>query len=275
MAEFYIMHKGQDEFSLADKLPSIQFLEMMGGTPQLTPAYSSVQGSDGQLLQTVAYNSSTVTVSLLIKANSRAEFNLAKTALQSELYDRKPLRIRSSADPGKAMWVLANPTDIAPLANSDDSTVNFVFTVISGMKVTPFNSDDLNANQDKLSFGMNIDVDNLPAYQFNTDRFNVFNPSDIIVDPYRQHHNLAIVIKGVGQNITVTNNTNGTAFTANTTLTNGDTLVLNGVTLEKNGVAGQVDTDFGHLVLEKGNNDISVTGLSSVNITFSFPFLYF
>ncbi|MDD9139134.1 phage tail family protein, partial [Fructobacillus sp. CRL 2054] len=203
MSDLYIMPKDGSEFCLTDKYPNIDLLEMNVGAPQITPAYNSIQGSDGQLLQTVAFNSSTATVSMLIKANTRQEFNLAKSALQGELYSRKTMRIRSSDDPGKAVWVLANPTDINPLDRADDAVVNFTFTVISGTKVTPFNSDELADNLDKLSFGMNLDLDNLPSYHFTSNSFVVNNPSDLAIDPYRQHHDMIIRIKGVGSSVTV------------------------------------------------------------------------
>ncbi|CAK1235600.1 phage tail domain-containing protein [Fructobacillus cardui] len=224
MSDFYVMRKGHDEFNLSDKLTSVHFLELNVGAPQLTPTYNSIQGSDGQLLQTVSFNSSTAVASFFIKAGNRSEFNLAKSALQRELYARVPIRIRSSDDPGKAVWVLANPTDINPLANSDDAKIDLAFTIISGTKLTPFNSDELADNQDKLSFGMNLDLDNLPSYHFNSNNFNVFNPSDLDIDPYIQHHQLTWTIKGTGQNVTLTNNTNGTSFTANAGLGNSDNI---------------------------------------------------
>lgn len=275
MSDFFVMRKGHDELNLSDKLPSVRFLELNVGAPQLTPTYNSIQGSDGQLLQTVSFNSSTAVASFFIEGRNRSEFNLAKSALQRELYARAPIRIRSSDDPGKAMWVLANPTDINPLANSDDAKIDLAFTIVSGTKLTPFNSDELVENQDKLSFGMNLDLDNLPSYHFNSNNFNVFNPSDLEIDPYIQHHQLVWTIKGTGQSVTVSNATNGTSFTANTNLGSSDTLTMNGITLAKNGTQGGIDTDFGHIILARGDNNITITGLSNVDVTVSFPFLYF
>ncbi|CAH1855123.1 phage tail domain-containing protein [Convivina praedatoris] len=276
MSRLYVMKKGHEEIDLTARLPSVTLLEVRSGAPQLNPNYTAITGSDGQRLQSIAFNSSTVTVSLLIKGLNRGDFNLSKSALQRELYARVPLRIRTSDNPGKAMWVVANPTDITPLSQSDDGQVDFTFTVISGTKITPFRSDEIASNQDKLDFGMGIpDLDNLPSYSFSSNSFNIYNPSDLEIDPYIQHHDLIIKIRGNGSSVVVTNQTNGTSFTANTSLSGNDELVMNGITLFKNGQAGQVDTDFSHIVLAKGNNNITVSGLSGANVTFSFPFLYF
>lgn len=275
MSKLYIKKKGQAEFCLSDKLPSVSLLELKMSAPQITPSYQQVQGSDGQLLQTVAYNSSTANVSLFVRNDNYSEYLLTKNALQSELYTREPIRLRASDEPAKAMWVLANPSDINTVGKSDDAQVSFSFTVISGTRLTPFNSDELEDNKDKLQFGMNLDLDNLPKYQFTDRQFTVFNPSDVVIDPYIQNHTLVIKIKGNGDDVTVTNNTNGTSFTVDESITDSDVLVMDGVTLSLNGETGAVSTDFGNLTLERGNNDITITGLSDQSVTFSFPFLYF
>ncbi|CAK1225704.1 hypothetical protein R54839_PPFHFPJH_00182 [Fructobacillus fructosus] len=276
MPDLFVMKKGHDEINLTARLPAVDLLEVNTGAPQLNPTYTGIAGSDGQLLQSVAFNSSTFTVSLLIKGNNRSDFNLIKAELQKELYARVPIRLRSSFEPAKAVWVVANPTDITPLANSDTGTVNLAFTVISGLRMTPFRSDELADNQELLSVGMGFpDMDNLPNYHFTSEEFDVFNPSDIEIDPYIQHHDLVIKLSGNTSGFKVENQTNGTSFTVNGQVNKDDKLVMDGITLFKNGEAGNVLTDFGHLVLAKGNNHIKLTGLADSDVTFSFPFLYF
>ncbi|WP_375378389.1 hypothetical protein [Weissella confusa] len=82
-----------------------------------------------------------------------------------------------------------------------------------------------------------------------------------------------ITVKGSGA-FTLTNQTNGTSIKLNQAMGSGDTFVLNGVIPTLNG-STDADTDFGHIELERGDNDIRLSGLSSANVTFSFPFLYF
>lgn len=290
MPDLFVMKKGHEEINLTARLPAVDLLEVNSGAPQLNPTYTGIAGSDGQLLQSVAFNSSTFTVSLLIKGNSRSDFNLIKSELQKELYARVPIRLRSSFEPAKAVWVVANPTEITPLSNSDQGMVNFGFTVISGMRTTPFRSDELESNKELLTVGMGLpDMDNLPEYRFYSQEFDVFNPSDVEIDPYIQHHDLVITFKGKARGILVENTTNGTSFQINPdqvktgdnswqikpVLEQGDVVTMDGITPFKNGECGNVRTDFGHLVLAKGNNHIKLTGLTNCDVTFSFPFLYF
>ena len=133
-------------------------------------------------------------------------------------------------------------------------------------------SDELPDDIGKFGFGMGIPATSL-NYVGENSKFNIYNPSDVAIDPYIEHHDLKITVKGSGA-FTLTNQTNNTSVKLNTAMKLGDAFVLNGVVPSLNG-STDVDTDFGHIELERGNNNITVSGLSDVNITFSFPFLYF
>lgn len=167
---------------------------------------------------------------------------------------------------------MANPTDITPIQASSQGTVDLVFTNPSGMAQSLVRSDKLPDDLDSLGFGMNLPARPL-SYVGTSNQFNIYNPSDVAIDPYVNHHDLVITVKGSGA-FTLTNQTNGTSIKLNKAMANSDTFVLNGVIPTLNG-STDVDTDFGHIELERGDNDIRLSGLSSANVTFSFPFLYF
>ena len=167
---------------------------------------------------------------------------------------------------------MANPTDITPILASSQGTVDLVFTNPSGMAQSLVRSDKLPDDLSSLGFGMNLPAKPL-SYVGTSNQFSIYNPSDVAIDPYVNHHDLVITVKGSGA-FTLTNQTNGTSITLNKAMANGDTFVLNGVIPTLNG-STDVDTDFGHIELERGDNDIHLSGLSNANVTFSFPFLYF
>lgn len=167
---------------------------------------------------------------------------------------------------------MANPTDITPIQASSQGTVDLVFTNPSGLAQSLVRSDKLPDDLGSLGFGMNLPARPL-SYVGTSSQFNIYNPSDVAIDPYVNHHDLVITVKGLGV-FTLTNQTNGTSIKLNQAMASSDTFVLNGVIPTLNG-STDVDTDFGHIELERGDNDIRLSGLSSANVTFSFPFLYF
>ena len=167
---------------------------------------------------------------------------------------------------------MANPTNITPIQASSQGTVDLVFTNPSGLAQSLVRSDKLPDDLSSLGFGMNLPAKPL-SYVGTSNQFNIYNPSDVAIDPYVNHHDLVITVKGSGA-FTLTNQTNGTSIKLNKAMTTSDTFVLNGVVPTLNG-STDVDTDCGHIELERGDNDIRLSGLSSANVTFSFPFLYF
>ncbi|TYC50718.1 phage tail family protein [Weissella muntiaci] len=270
----YVMQNSQDEFDLTARLPNVHFLNLQSTAPAITSDWLTVAGSDGQRLQTVSFGATTITMSLFISAKNMADFRVVRSELQSIFYSRSIIRLRSSHEPGKVYFVIANPVDIVPVQNSSQSLVDLTFINPSGMAQSLVRSDELPDELDKLDFGMNIPSDKPLNYHSKQNSFSIFNPSDVVIDPYRQHHDLITTIKGSGSNFTIKNTTNNTSISVNSALNTGDTFVLNGVIPYLNN-STNVDTDFGHIELAKGNNNIEITGLSNVDITFSFPFLYF
>ncbi|GAK30223.1 phage sipho_tail superfamily [Weissella oryzae SG25] len=270
----YIKLDGRDEFDLTARLPNVHFLNLQSTAPAITPDWLTIAGSDGQRLKSVSFGATTITLSLFIKATNMAEFRLIKAELQSIFYGRTLIRLRSSFSPGKVYNVLANPVDIVPIQNSSQSLVDLTFTNPSGMAQSLVQSDKLPDLTDDLEYSMNIPIDKELKYQYEESLFDVYNPSDVAIDPYRQHHDLKITVKGEGNSFSLVNMTNNTAITVNTSMKQGDVFILNGVLPYLNN-SSDVDTDFGHIELAKGENNIKITGLNNVDVTFSFPFLYF
>ena len=127
---------------------------------------------------------------------------------------------------------------------------------------------------DHTSFGMNFKLNENPVYQQTANNFRIYNPSDIAIDSYYQRHDLVLMIQFLGNSYQITNNTNGTNYQYNRAIQSSDNLVLNGLSTTLNGNPASQNTNFGYIKLEKGWNDITVSGAISHTTTFSFPFIY-
>lgn len=272
--KLYLMYPGQKEFDLNVRLPSVRLLDLKSAAPAVTTSWLTLEGSDGQRLQNTSFGANVVTASFFIKGQSMADFRLIKRELQSVFYGRSLIRLRSSYEPDRVYWVQATPSEILPIQASTQSLVDFVFTNPSGMAQSVLRSDETSKSMDQLGYGDNLSIDDPLDYTFDNSEFTVFNPSDVNIDPYIQHHDLKITIKGIGEKFTLKNESNGSSITINNAMKEDDIFILNGVLPYLNN-SQEIKTDFGHIELTKGLNNMQLTGLTDINIIFSFPFLYF
>ena len=269
----YIKPQNGDEFDLTQVIPEVSMLSLTNSSPQITPTYLKLAGSDGERIQNVAFDANTVTANVLVRAQNAAEFKLIAGSIYRLLMGRETVRLRDDIEPNKCSYVIPKPFEITPAEGSHENVLAIPFDNPTGFRYSLAPSDQLDSTTDGLGFGMNLPDTDTP-YTFTTSNFNVYNPSDIAIDPYINHHLLKITVQGTGS-FTLTNTTNGTSIQVTHSLVTGDTFVLDGVRSYLNGNADGLETDFGHIQLEKGNNEIAITGLSNPNITFSFPFIYF
>ncbi|WP_419154091.1 phage tail domain-containing protein [Weissella viridescens] len=266
--ELYIKKRNQAEYTLSSVMSQgFKVLTVNISGPQITPSYEMPAGSDGSRLTNISFGQSVITVECLIRGRRKSEFRLIRDEFYRQFYGREAIQIRSSLEPGKAFYGVPKSVELVPEKGYAGLAFNLQFDVLKGYRHTPFKSDELVDNISKIQFGMNLDIDKLPNYTFKTNSFTVFNPSDVAIDPYIHRHDLKWTIKGKSTGeIKVKNMTNGTSFSIKKPLNGTFTL---------DGIIGSSDTDFGHVVLDKGNNVIQVTGLNETNIVVSFPFLYF
>ena len=94
-----------------------------------------------------------------------------------------------------------------------------------------------------------------------------------MINPYLQNDKLTIKLSFNGGNFTLTNTTNGSNWSYNKGSNGSDTFLINGVESSLNGNPCTRDTNYGHIILEKGNNHFTTNGTSN-DIIFSFPFVY-
>lgn len=275
MPELYIK-KGDKEYRLNELMPSAHLLEMHIGSPQPVPDMYSMHTRDGARLDGLTFAPQSIVAKILLAGDSMEHFYLLKNELMRLFYHRGLVRIRSSDEPAKSAYVTANPVDVTPFDMTSTSVIDLEFQNVMGYRVTPFDSTELSLNADKLQFGMNLELENLPEYKFKKSVFKVFNPSDIDIDPYVHKHNLMIRVKGQSSAVSfkIENTTTKSSITVASSLKREDEFVLNQTLPTINGDSN-LKTDFGHITLAKGWNEFNITGLSSIETEFKFPFLYF
>ena len=272
--KLYIKQDGENEFEINDAISGITAMGITKVAPQLTPAVKQLNGTDGEITYGAFYGPSTVKAKVYLHGKDVYDYKLLVSELYRLLYSKKPIRIHDEVEPNICYYCFVKPMTFTTI-NFTDGTAEIEFTVPSGFRQSIKNSDEL-AGTD-YQFGMNeTNNDNSHGdikYEFNSETFWVYNDSDVLIDPYKNRHELTITLKCDGKP-TIKNDTTDTSIAINQNIKNTDTFMLNGVDSFLNNDAWGINTDMGYITLAPGWNKFEVSGASNVDIKFSFPFLY-
>ncbi len=264
--------KGHDEFDLTARLPNVEY---MGGdsTPTFNNKYQDDATRDGSRFTGTTFGKLVFTANFLLHSRDYYDQKLLRHEIYQLFGDRELCRFRTDIDLQKIMYGRPTTFEIKFIADGyDDSLFSIQFEIPSGYKYSLVRSDAI--DMEHTSFGMNFKLNEKPVYQQTANHFKVYNPSDIAIDPYYQRHDLMLLIRFSGNSYQITNSTNGTNYQYNGAIQSSDNLVLNGLSTTLNGNPASQNTNFGYIKLEKGWNDITVSGAASHTTTFSFPFIY-
>lgn len=264
-----------DEFNIADKVPGLEYLGD-DSTLTTTNQLNQVAGIDGAIYQYKTFNNYQIPAKFFLRFGNYQSFKLAKHEIQRIFSTKKIIRIRTDVESAIVRFVLANDPEIHP---AEDYAHYSLFTVNfdnpSGYRYSLFRSDTIyDFSKGSWQFGMNIPEDQRLNYHFTSNSFKVYNASDIPIDPYYGNHDLKIICKFSGDKLTLTNKTNGSMWTYNKSSNGNESIIIDGINTTLDGKAASANTDYGNVTLDTGWNDIEATGANSVDITFSFPFIY-
>ena len=269
--EFYIKHEDGPEISLSDITPHLYLLKVEDN-PSIANVYQNNVMQDGETWNYTTYQPTTVSCTFALWFSTWQDYLLAKHDIMKTFMQKGLLRIRTDLDSHIVRYVRAAPFTISP--NEDGAHwANFTvsFENSSGMKYSLLCSNQINQDS-SWGYGQNLETKDLQYHFSNQTNIQVFNASDIAVDPYLQKHDLKITIKNVSGNLTIQNKTNNSSWKYKENLVANDVILIDGIYTYKNGNYDSMSTDFGYLKLNKGYNEIILS--QEADIEFSFPFIY-
>lgn len=271
--KLYMKIGDEAEFDIADKVKGLKYLgddSTLASTNQLL----QIPGIDGAVNQYKTYSNYQVPAKFFLRFENWQDYKLAKHQINRLFSSRKLIRIRTDVEPAMVRFVMPNPPEIAPTeAGAHYTSFTENFDNPSGYRYSLYRSDSLPNIANGWQFGMNLPK-TLPSYHFTSKSFKVYNASDIAIEPYKQKHDLRILFKFSGSQMKITNKTNGSSYTYKNSSNGNEQIILDGISTTLNGNPASANTDYGTVTLETGWNDIDVSGADSVDITFSFPFIY-
>lgn len=281
MEPFFKMKVGNgDEFDITDKIPDLKYLGVddASSSPQFTNNYQDLSGKDGSFFVSQTLAKRTFNERFVLFTRNWEEYQLAKHEIYKLFGQRKLIRVRTDINSAKVYFGYVNAFDISPIqSGANYANLTIPFDLPKPYRYSLYRSDSpYTFKQAGWQFGMNIPSRDVLNYHFTTNSFKVYNASDIKVDPYFQKHDLKMIIKFNGSSLKVHNKTTDTTWTYNESSDGSHTIIWDGQLLSTYLDGNQVNekTDFGYLSLATEWNDIECTGANSVDITFSFPFIY-
>ena len=270
-----------DEFDIADAVLGLTYLgqDDASSSPQFTNNYHDTTGRDGSFFINQTFAKRTISEKFLLEFSNWEDFQLAKHEIYKIFGQRKLIRVRTDVNDAKVYFGYPTPFDIAPGSpGANYSTFTIPFELPKPYRYSRYRSDSAYTFEQKgWQFGMNLPDNSADVgYHFTSQSFQVYNASDIKVDPYYQSHDLRIIMKFSGSCLEIENATNNTSWKFNEASDGNHTIVWDGQSLTTTLDGNQVNskTDFGYISLDPGWNSIECTGANSVDITFSFPFIY-
>lgn len=228
---------------------------------------------DGQNRTSGSFDSRDITTTWMIDGDNKPEFSMLLAELQNFFMSRNGFWIVFGDEPTFKYRVVTKP--IAPTYfNEKQGTLVITFNNYTGMRESVGTSLEIfDKTKNFFSYGMGIPNKDI-SFESTEEKFSIYNPSSVDIDPLGQNHYLKIHIKGSGSP-TLTNKTTGEVFTYNRVLSANDELILDGVDPYLNGQPDGINSNHGIISLAKGDNEFEISGLSNSDVAFEFYFIYF
>lgn len=272
----YLLPPGSDtEISCENITSDFHFLQD-DSDPVLTNTYGTDDGLDGAAYAFQQRAQNVVNAKFVLKYADWYDYQMKKHTLAKFFAQKGVYRIRTDAEPAIVKYVYAGNFTVAPTQDrSNYALITIPFDNPSGLKYSLGYSDDVMDYDSGLwQMGMNLPMNQSLQYEYNATRsFQIYNASDITVDPIH-HHDLQVIVKNTTGQVRIENTTTGNYVAYNGTLTTTDQLVWDGVNLYLNGQLANNSTDFTYLTLAPGYNDIKIISTADLDIDFHFRFIY-
>ncbi|BAM99153.1 hypothetical protein [Bacillus phage PM1] len=274
MRDLFI-NTGEGNKSIFDLLPFVKRIEKFTpDAPVIERQVSEEVGVDGEIQTSpiLRYKSRNIKIIIFADARRPEKFPLMLHSIY-KLFSRKtPYYITDSYTPNKRWKVTGDALEtIEKDGIADWKHVEINLKSITGLAESVHSTDyDYNLAGENWNFGMNIPAVDSIKYRFTTNKFEVYNGSDVRIMP--PVHDYFVDMKLAGSNIKITNKTTEESMIITRTLTNTQTVKIMRQYTLLNGTGIDVTGRFPSL--EVGWNVFEISNASSIDVKFNTKFYY-
>lgn len=273
--KLFIKPPDGDEIDAENITSGLRFLDD-DSDAVLTNTYANDAIMDGQAYSYSQVGMNTINGRFVLHYGDWYDYKMKKHEIARFFMQKGLYRIRTDAEPGIVKFVRAGNFTIK---NPEDRSHYIQFTIPwenpSGVKWSlPYSDDLMEYDQDLWQYGMNLPngID-LHYHYVNTHNFDIYNASDIDIDPVDRYP-LQIIVTGFHGKFDMINETTGDEIVYTEPLEPEDKLVWDNLSVYKNGELDNGSSNLAWIRLKQGWNHFKIYGYDNVDITFHFRFVY-
>lgn len=267
-----------DSFSeVLTDIPGLRFLDFDEEGVEVVTNSQEMKGRDGVgLLGPASFGSYTLILRFFYRGQDVKDYNLLKKRLRSLIFRRDPYYVVHSDMPGIKYSCYASENAITDIGDRF-GTFEISFTVYKGYSESLLNTSQFSLDKaDKWQVEGGHLADSSIKYKHTDSIFRIYNGSDDAINPTLGYEMMIKINADAPNGFKLINNTTGDVFEYKKAIKKNSQLIIDGVHPIINNKRVGIDTNWGWINLDKGFNEIEITGknLGSTTVEFIFNFVY-
>lgn len=256
-------------------IPNLKFLDFIEEGVEVKANTTEVNGTDGVLMGPSSFGPFNLVLNFSFKGQDTKDLRLIKQKLRGLLFRREPYFVWHSDLPGKKYAVYCTEDGNESLTNSF-ATFAVTFVVFKGYSESLKETDQFSLSSGDWQFEGGVLAYEDIKYKHDTTSFNIYNGSSDIINPLLRHKFKLLINIDAPKGFKIINKTTGDVFEYKKAIKNNQRVTINGVHPFINNKRVGIDTNWQWLTLDKGFNEIEITGenISNVSTQWIFPFIY-
>lgn len=262
-------------FDITEEISRIQYLDFVEDDVQITANTLEIKGTDGVLAGSSTFQPFKLTLRFAYVGADIKDYHLFKTRLRGIIFKRKAYYVVHSDFPGRKYAVI--PESIAYEDKyGRNGEVSITFSCIKGYSESLEDTGSYSLNSDNWQFEDGLLANSNIKYKHDATKFQIYNGSSDKIDPHIRHSFKLIINIDAPNGFKITNATTGDVFEYKQPIKKSQTLTLQGVHPVMSGKRVGINTNWRWLTLEKGFNEIEITGknIGESTTQWIFPFIY-
>lgn len=265
-------------------IPNLKFLDFIEEGVEVKANTVEMNGTDGVLVGPNSFGPFNLILNFSFKGHDTTDLRLIKQKLRGLLFRREPYYVWHSDLPGKKYAVYCTEDGNESLTNSF-ATFTVTFVVFKGYSESLKETDQFSLSSGDWQFEGGVLADDDIKYKHNTTSFKIYNGSSDVINPLLRHKFKLLInidapkgfkIKNKSTSKKLNDGTETDVFEYKKGIKKSQQLVINGVHPFIDNKRVGIDTNWQWLTLDKGFNEIEITGenISNVSTQWIFPFIY-
>ena len=234
-----------------------------------------ISGVDGVLVGANTFDAFELTLKFYYDGVDNSDLILFTEKIKRIVHTRNAMYVVHSEMPRKKYAFNSAKIEWEKITNSD-ITFSIIFNCYKGYSESLKDTDEFSLSSDDWQFESGLLTDESIKYKHNRTSFRIYNGSSDTINPLLRHKFKLLINIDAPKGFKIINKTTGDIFEYKKDIKSNQTLTIIGVHPFINSKRVGIDTNWQWITLDKGFNDIEITGenIGNVSTQWIFPFIY-